>query len=115
MDEVEIRWTPGLKTPAQDGTAADEPHFLIRTLAAEFSNGRKVEPHSHPWGQSIYAISGVMSVWTTEGSLGCASALGRVGSGRCAAWHPFHGRLHDLIMTCDQRMLTFAKAKAAVY
>ncbi len=68
MDEVEIRWTPGLKTPAQDGTAADEPHFLIRTLAAEFSNGRKVEPHSHPWGQSIYAISGVMSVWTTEGS-----------------------------------------------
>ena len=49
-------------------TAADEPHFLIRTLAAEFPNGRKLEPHSHPWGQLIYAMSGVMSVWTTEGS-----------------------------------------------
>ena len=40
----------------------------MRTLAAEFPNGRRVEPHSHPWCQLIYAISGVMSVWTTEGS-----------------------------------------------
>jgi AraC-like DNA-binding protein len=49
-------------------TPADEPHFLVRTLAAEFADGRSLAPHSHPWGQLIYAVSGVVSVWTTEGS-----------------------------------------------
>ena len=49
-------------------TPADEPHFLVRTLAAEFADGRELPPHAHPWGQLIYAASGVMSVWTEQGS-----------------------------------------------
>ena len=49
-------------------TAADEPHFLVRTLAAEFRDERALAPHAHPWGQLIYSVSGVMSVWTEQGS-----------------------------------------------
>jgi quercetin dioxygenase-like cupin family protein len=49
-------------------TAADEPHFLVRTLATEFSDGRVLAPHAHSWGQLIYAASGVLSVWTEQGS-----------------------------------------------
>ena len=36
--------------------------FLIRTLATTFSDGHHIEPHAHPWGQLIYAASGVMRV-----------------------------------------------------
>src|ERR1700730_2983938 len=49
-------------------TPADEPHFLVRTLAAEFPDGRTLAPHAHAWGQLIYSMSGVMSVWTEQGS-----------------------------------------------
>jgi AraC-like DNA-binding protein len=48
-------------------TPADEPYFLVRTLAAEFPDGRALAPHAHAWGQLIYS-SGVMSVWTEQGS-----------------------------------------------
>jgi len=49
-------------------TAADEPHFLVRTLATEFPDGWALAPHAHTWGQLIYAASGVLSVWTEQGS-----------------------------------------------
>jgi AraC-like DNA-binding protein len=49
-------------------TASDEPHFLVRTLAAEFADGQSLAPHAHSWGQLIYSISGVVSVWTEHGS-----------------------------------------------
>jgi AraC-like DNA-binding protein len=47
---------------------ADERHFLLRTLSSDFPKGRTLAPHSHPWGQLIYAVSGVLSVWTEQGS-----------------------------------------------
>jgi len=49
-------------------TSADEPYFLVRTLANEVPDGRALPPHAHPWGQLIYAVSGVLSVWTEQGS-----------------------------------------------
>jgi hypothetical protein len=49
-------------------TASDERHFLVRTLAAEFRHQQVLAPHAHPWGQLIYSVSGVMSVWTEHGS-----------------------------------------------
>jgi AraC-like DNA-binding protein len=49
-------------------TTADEPHFLVRTLAAVHRDGQVIAPHAHPWGQLIYAASGVLSVWTEQGS-----------------------------------------------
>lgn len=49
-------------------TTEDEPYFLVRTLAADFVDGDSVAPHSHPWGQLIYAVSGVITVWTEHGS-----------------------------------------------
>jgi AraC-like DNA-binding protein len=49
-------------------TPADETHFLVRTLAAEFADGRELAPHAHSWGQLIYVASGVASVWTSQGS-----------------------------------------------
>jgi AraC-like DNA-binding protein len=34
----------------------------IRTLACTYFGGHHIEPHAHPWGQLIYAASGVMRV-----------------------------------------------------
>ena len=36
--------------------------FLVRTLATTFFDGHHIEPHTHVWGQLIYAASGVMRV-----------------------------------------------------
>lgn len=36
--------------------------FLIRTLACTYYGGHHIEPHVHPWGQLIYAATGVMRV-----------------------------------------------------
>ena len=49
-------------------TAADEKHFLVRTLAADFGDGRALQPHAHAWGQLIYASAGLIYVWTEQGS-----------------------------------------------
>src|SRR3954471_3823109 len=49
-------------------TPDDEPHFLMRTLAAEFSDGDTIAPHAHRWGQLIYAASGVITVSAERGS-----------------------------------------------
>jgi AraC-like DNA-binding protein len=35
---------------------------MIRTLACTYFGGHHIEPHAHPWGQLIYAASGVMRV-----------------------------------------------------
>jgi len=40
--------------------------FLIRTLACTYYGGHHIEPHAHPWGQLIYAASGVMRVKAAE-------------------------------------------------
>lgn len=49
-------------------SAADEPHFLIRTLQAQFRDGQALAALAHDWGQLIYCASGVMTVWTAQGS-----------------------------------------------
>ena len=36
--------------------------LLVRTLACTFYGGHHIESHAHPWGQLIYAASGVMRV-----------------------------------------------------
>ena len=36
--------------------------FVLRSLGQSFSDGHVLEPHSHPWGQLIYAVSGTMQV-----------------------------------------------------
>ncbi len=35
---------------------------VVRSLACTFFGGHHIEPHVHPWGQLIYAASGVMRV-----------------------------------------------------
>lgn len=37
-------------------------------MAAEFRDGQSIKPHVHSWGQLIYAVRGVITVWTAEGS-----------------------------------------------
>jgi len=49
-------------------TPKDEPHFLIRTADATFADGGTLPAHAHPWGQLIYASTGVLTVWTAQGS-----------------------------------------------
>jgi AraC-like DNA-binding protein len=36
--------------------------FLLRSLGQSFSNGHVLAPHTHPWGQLIYAVRGTMQV-----------------------------------------------------
>ena len=42
--------------------------FDVRTLAATFHHGTALPAHAHPWGQLIFAASGVMQVATAEAS-----------------------------------------------
>ena len=35
---------------------------LIRTLACTYFGGHHIELHAHPWGQLVYAATGVMRV-----------------------------------------------------
>jgi AraC-like DNA-binding protein len=39
----------------------------VRTLAADFADDDVVAPHTHPWDQLIYAVTGVVTVWTEHG------------------------------------------------
>ena len=49
-------------------THADEPHFLVRTLAQALPAGHRIERHRHDWHQLIYASAGLLHVWTERGS-----------------------------------------------
>jgi AraC-like DNA-binding protein len=49
-------------------TAADEPFLVLRSVSAEAGDGQTTDRHAHSWGQLIYSASGVMTVWTDEGS-----------------------------------------------
>jgi AraC-like DNA-binding protein len=49
-------------------TRADEPHFLVRTLAQTLPAGHRIERHRHDWHQLIYASAGLLHVWTERGS-----------------------------------------------
>jgi len=40
--------------------------FLVRSLASTFRSGGEIARHDHPWGQVVYARSGVMRVSTAE-------------------------------------------------
>lgn len=39
---------------------ADEPHFLIRSLAVDYEAGGHEDMHAHPWPQFLYAQSGAV-------------------------------------------------------
>jgi AraC-like DNA-binding protein len=41
---------------------------VIRTLAATYSPGHVIPPHSHDWAQLLYASQGVMTIHTSRGS-----------------------------------------------
>lgn len=49
-------------------TRADEPHFLIRSLAQTLPAGHLIERHRHNWHQLIYASAGLLHVWTERGA-----------------------------------------------
>jgi len=49
-------------------TPSDEPYLIIRTVSGEVLDGQTIDRHAHSWGQLIYCVSGVMTVWTEDGS-----------------------------------------------
>ena len=49
-------------------TRADEPYFVIRTLAYSVAAGHVIERHRHDWHQLIYASAGLLHVWTERGA-----------------------------------------------
>ena len=40
----------------------------MRSLAGQFGPGQGTDRHAHPWGQLIYCVAGVMTVWTQAGA-----------------------------------------------
>jgi len=62
--------------------------FDIRTLAATYSDGFRIEPHAHRWGQLIYASHGVMKV-IVEGNYWIVPP-------ERAVWAP-PGRRHEIV------------------
>ncbi len=43
---------------------ADDGGFPVRSLAVTYRDGHRIDRHSHPWAQLIYAASGTMRVST---------------------------------------------------
>jgi AraC-like DNA-binding protein/mannose-6-phosphate isomerase-like protein (cupin superfamily) len=48
--------------------AEQEPFLAVRSLATNYASGYRIESHQHPWHQFLYAISGAMTVSTSESS-----------------------------------------------
>ncbi len=44
--------------------AADPDGYPVRGLAQTFRTGHRLDTHTHPWAQLVYAVSGVMQVET---------------------------------------------------
>lgn len=87
-------------------TVADEPFFLVRSLAAEQEGGGSTGRHSHGWGQLIYCSHGVMTVWTASGSW--------VAPTNWAVWAPA-GVAHDIRFAAASSLRTlYLRADLAV-
>ncbi len=80
----------GSLSPVGDG-------FLVRSLAVTYGDGSILDEHAHPWGQLVYAVSGVMRVTAGE-------TLWFVPSTR-AIWLPPH-RPHRIVMQGQTAMRT---------
>lgn len=42
----------------------DPDGYPVRGLAMTYADGQRLDTHTHPWAQLVYAASGVMQVWT---------------------------------------------------
>lgn len=67
-----------------------EDSLVVRSMALTLPPGFRIEPHTHPWAQLVYATSGVLSVQTPAGCFVVPS--------RRAVWVP-PGAAHESEMT----------------
>jgi AraC-like DNA-binding protein len=73
------------------------PEFVLRSVGQTYSHGHVLEPHSHRWGQLIYAVTGTMQVLA-------ADTLWLVPPTR-ALWAPA-GIVHAIVMRGSTAMRT---------
>ena len=45
-----------------------ESSIVVRSLALRLPAGYRINEHTHPWGQIVYATEGVMTVATGGGA-----------------------------------------------
>ena len=45
-----------------------ESSIVVRSLALRLPAGYRIDEHTHPWGQIVYATEGVMTVATGGGA-----------------------------------------------
>ena len=57
-----------VSAPAARLTAEQEPYLAVRSLATNYASGYRIESHQHKWHQFLYAISGAMTVTTSQTS-----------------------------------------------
>ena len=86
---------------AGDGGAGDG--FDVRSLACTYRDGRALPAHRHPWGQLVYACSGVLHV-DTDGQLWLVPPTR-------AIWIP-HGVAHAISVRGESAMRTLYIAPA---
>src|ERR1700733_4985999 len=79
--------------PMMKLTAEQEPYLAVRSLATNYASGYRIESHQHKWHQFLYAISGAITVTTSQTSwmiptgravfipAGCAHAIRMWGTG----------------------------------
>lgn len=90
------RQTPRANTRDPDG-------FPVRGLAVTYSDRSRLDRHTHPWAQLVYAASGVMVVSTTEASWMVPPTR--------AIWVP-GGTPHEILMRGQVAMRTLYLAPA---
>jgi AraC-like DNA-binding protein/quercetin dioxygenase-like cupin family protein len=89
---------------ATRANARDPDGFPVRGLAQTFRDGHRLDRHTHPWAQLVYAVSGVMKVSTPD-------ATWLVPPTR-AIWAP-GGTPHEIEMRGTVAMRTLYLAPAA--
>ena len=82
---------------SQDRPSLAEQGFVVRSLAADYRGGSRIERHRHRWPQLVYATRGVMTVDVAEGSWVVPSHR--------AVWIPA-GIEHEIAMTGTVGMRT---------
>ncbi|HEX7759081.1 MAG TPA: helix-turn-helix transcriptional regulator [Caulobacteraceae bacterium] len=55
-------------SPAGDPGDDGGDGFCVRSLAVTYADGAVERPHTHPWGQLVYGLSGVIRVATPDAS-----------------------------------------------
>jgi len=95
-----------MRQAAARPNARDPDGFPVRGLAQTFRDGHRLDRHTHPWAQLVYAVSGTMRVATPDAAWLTPPTR--------AIWVP-GGTPHEIVMRGAVAMRTLYLAPAGHY